>query len=157
MKTLLSLLFLLCALPLWSLSSQKPKPVNQGNQETRMLHKLLKMPEQELSALRQTIVRIEAMDPEEKERMRWRIGKLEQMQPERVNALRERFKAIDPETRAAMRKRWMEMAPELQRDWRDRLRDMAPEKRAEVFDEQGFLPAPGKRPNRPKPPIAKSE
>ena len=83
--------------------------------------------------------------------------KLEQMQPERVNALRERFKAIDPETRAAMRERWMEMAPELQRDWRDRLRDMAPEQRAEVFDEQGFLPVPAKRPNGPKPPKNKSE
>lgn len=157
MKTLLSLLFLLCAPPLWSQSFQKPEPINRGNQETRTLHKLLKMPEQELSALRQTIQRIEDMDPEEKERMRERIGKLEQMQPERVNALRERFKAIDPATRAVMRKRWMEMAPELQRDWRDRLRDMTPEQRAEVFDEQGFLPAPGKRPNGPKPPKTKSE
>jgi hypothetical protein len=157
MKTLTSLLFLFCALTLWSQSSQKPEPVSQGNQETRTLHKLLKMPEQELSALRLTIERIEAMDPEEKERMRGRIGKLDQLPPERLNALRERFKAIDPETRAAMRKRWMEMAPELQRDWRDRLRDMAPEKRAEVFDEQGFLPAPGKRPSGPKPPKGKSE
>ena len=157
MKTLLSLLFLLCALHLWSQSSLKPEPVNRGNQETRTLHKLLKMPEQELSALRQTIERIESMNSKEKERMRERIGKLEQMQPERVNALRERFKAIDPATRAAMRKRWMEMAPELQRDWRDRLRDMAPEQRAEVFNEQGFLPAPGKRPSGPKPPNAKSE
>jgi hypothetical protein len=157
MKTLTSLLFLFCALTLWSQSSQKPEPVSQGNQETRTLHKLLKMPEQELSALRLTIERIEAMDPEEKERMRGRIGKLDQLPPERLNALRERFKAIDPETRAAMRKRWMEMAPELQRDWRDRLRDMTPEERAEVFDEQGFLPAPGKRPSGPKPPKTKSE
>ena len=73
MKILLSLLFFLCALPLWSQSSQKPEPINRGNQETRTLHKLLKMPEQELSALRQTIERIEAMDSEEKERMRVRI------------------------------------------------------------------------------------
>ena len=157
MKTIIPLLFLLCALSLWSQSSQKPEPRSWGDQETRMLHNLLKMPDQDLSALRQTIERIEAMDAEEKERLRGRIGRLEQMTPERVDALRERFKAIDPETRAPMRDRWMEMAPEVQRDWRDKLRNMTPEERADVFEEEGFLPAPAKRPKGPKPPKTKSE
>ena len=150
MKTLIHILGLFYALPLLSQSSQKPEPRSWGNQETRMLHNLLKMPDQDLSALRQTIERIESMDAEEKERMRVRIGKLEQMTPERVDALRERFKAIDPETRAAMRDRWIEMAPEVQRKWRDKLRDMTPEERAEVFEEEGFLPSSGKRPKGPK-------
>ena len=115
------------------------------------------MKEEDLSALRQTIERIESMDAEEKESMRVRIGKLEQMPPERVDALRERFKAIDPETRADMRDLWMEMAPKVQQHWRDKLRNMTPEERADVFEEQGFLPAPGKRPKGPKPPKTKSE
>ena len=157
MKTLIPLLFMLCALPLWSQSAQKIEPRSRGNQVTPMLQNLLKMTDKDLSALRQTIERIESMDAEEKERMRARIGKLEQMPPERVDALRERFKAMDPETRAAMRKRWMEMMPEIQRDWRDRLRNMTPEERAEVFEKHGILPTPSKRPNWSIAPKAKSE
>lgn len=157
MKTLILLLIMLCALPLWSQSAQQTEPKSRGNQVSRMLQNLLKMTDADLSALRQTIERIESMDTEEKERMRGRIGKLEQMPPGRVDALRERFKSIDPETRAAMRKRWMEMMPEIQRDWRDRLQNMTPEERAEVFELEGFLPASGKRPKEPKPSKANSE
>jgi len=74
------------------------------------------------------------------------------MPPERIEAMRERFQAIDPETREAMRQRWMEMTPEARREWRHKLRAMSQEARAEVFEEQGFLPAPGKRPKGEKPP-----
>ena len=157
MKTLIPLLFILCAQPLCSQSAQQLEPRSRGNQESRILQNLLNMTDAELSALRQTIERIESMDAEEKERMRGRIGKLEQMPPERVDALRERFRAIDPETRTTMRHRWMEMSPEVQRDWRDKLRNMTPEERAEVFEEEGFLPAFGKRPKGPKPSKGTSE
>ena len=150
------LLFLLCALPLWSQSAQQTKPRSRGNQEIRMLQNMLKMTDADLSALRKTIERIESMDTKEKERMRGRIGELEQMPPERVDALRERFKAIDPETRAAMRKRWMQMEPEIQRDWRDRLRNMTPEERVDILKKHGILPTPSKRPNGSNAPKAKS-
>ena len=157
MKTLIPLFYLICALALWSQSAQKPEPRSEGNQESRILQNLLKMTHADLSALRQTIERIESMDAIEKERMRGRIGKLEQMPPEQLDALRKRFRAIDPETRKAMRYRWMEMSSEVQRDWRDRLRNMTPEERAEVLEKEGFLPASGKRPNGPKPSKANSE
>ena len=157
MKTLIPILFLLCALPLWSQSTQQPEPRSRGNQASRILQNLLKMTDADLSALRQTIERIESMDAEEKERMRGRIWKLEQMPAEQIDSLRERFRAIDPETRTAMRYRWMEMSQEVQRDWRDKLRNMTPEERAEVFEQEGFLPASGKRPKGPKPSKAKSE
>lgn len=151
MKTLILLLSLLGALSLSAESPKEPGAENHRKQETRMLHHLLQVPDEDLAALRQTIERIEQMSPEEKAQLRERIGKLEKMPPERIEAMRERFEAIDPEIRETMRRRWMEMTPAARREWRDKLRTMSHEERAQVFEEQGFLPAPGRRPNGPKP------
>lgn len=159
MKALLTALTLglLCALPLLADSPKAPKPAHDRGAESRMLHHLLKMQPEELAALRQTIERIERMTPEEKAQLRVRLGTLERMPPERIEAMRERFEAIDPETREAMRQRWMAMTPEARREWRQKLRAMSQEERSKVFEEQGFLPAPGKRPKEDKPPQTEDE
>lgn len=150
MKALIAALtlYLLGALPL--LAEPPPEPAAQNNRggETRMLRHLLEMQPEELAALRQTIERIERMSSEEKIQLRERLGKLEKMAPEHIDAMRKRFQSIAPETREAMRQRWLEMTPETRSEWRQKLRTMSREERAQVFEEQGFLPIPG---NGPKP------
>jgi len=154
MKTRHSLLVLacLCALPLSAQLPEGSASAPDQQKETRMLHHLLKMPPEELAALRQTIERIERMTPEEKALLRDRIARLEDMPPERIQAMRQRYQAIDPETRVSMRQRWLEMTPEARREWRQKLRELTHEERDQVFKEQGFLPAPGKPPKGDKPP-----
>ena len=134
-----------------------PRPPQDRQNETRMLHHLLKMEQQELTALRQTIERIERMTPEEKALLRERISKLDKMKPERLEAMRKHFDAIDPETRDAMHQRWLEMSSEERRNWRKKLRDTTVEERINLFKEQGFLPTPGKPPKGPRPPEPGSE
>lgn len=147
---------LLCAWPLLAKPPQgSGRPPESAQNETRMLQHLLAMDPQDLAKLRQTIERIEQMSPEEKALLRERIGKLEKMKPENVEAMRQRFQAIPEETRETMRQRWLEMTPDERRDWRQKLRNMSQEERAEVFKEQGFLPAPGGKQSkgeRPPPP-----
>ncbi len=162
MKTPLTILSisLLCTISLWADSppetAREPAhPAKNRHGETRMLHHLLQMEQEELVKLRQTIERIEQMTPEEKELLSERIGRLEKMKPGKVEAMRQHFKAIDPEVRDAMRQRWLEMTPEARQQWRQKLRKMPPEARAKVFEEHGFLPSPGKsskRKNPPRPP-----
>jgi hypothetical protein len=125
--------------------------------ETRMLQHLLQMPQSDLGKLRETIERIEQMTPEEKKLLSDRIGKLEKMEPDQIQAMRERYEAIDPATRESMRQRWLDMTPEERHEWRQKLRDMSPEARDELFKEQGFLPAPNKGPRGPKPPSPSEE
>lgn len=147
MKALIAALTLglLGALPLLADSAPQEQPDRGREAETRMLQHLLKMQPGELTALRQTIERIEQMTPEEKAQLRERLGRLENMPPERIETMRRRFKAIDPESREAMRQRWVSMTPSERHEWRQKLRTMSPEARTRMLEEQGFLPAPGKR------------
>ena len=124
-----------------------PRQPNNSRTETRLLQQLLKMEDQQLVNLRQTIEHIEQMTPEEKVEMRGRIGTIRKMPPEKVAAMRKQYKDIPKEQREAMRDRWLQMSPEARAEWRDKLRSMSREARQAAFREQGFLPPP---PNRDK-------
>lgn len=145
MKThIISGLLALTALTLVAEPPKEPRGLKDRGPETRMLQHLLEMDPAELRELRRTIERIEKMSPEEKRLLRERIGKLQNMPPDRVEAMRQRFEAIPEETREAMREKWFSMTPEERLEWRRKLRPMSREERAKVFEEQGFLPGPGK-------------
>lgn len=152
MKTTLLTRLALLGLCVLTLAAKPPEgaPLQNRPHETRMLHHLLQMEPEELTALRQTIERIERMAPEEKAHLLERIGKLDRMPPERLEALRERFEGIAPETRETMRRRWLEMTPEEHREWRQKLREMTPEQRAETLAEEGILPTWGDARKGPK-------
>lgn len=138
-------IILLCTCPLLGKPTPASPRADGGPQhETRMLLHLLKMEQDELAKLRKTVERIEQMSPEEKTLLRARIEKLEKMKPGRVEALRQRFEAIPEETREVMRQRWLVMTPDERRTWRKKLRQLSRQERAEVFEEQGFLPPRGK-------------
>lgn len=153
MKTLIAIvLILLNGLTLWANPPKDSQgPSESVQRETRMLQHFLKMEPADLVNLRQTIERIERMTPEEKEKLRKRIGKLDLMRPERVKAMRERFESIPQEKREAMRKRWLGLPPEERQEWHQKIRAMSPEERQEIFNEQGFLPTPGKAHKSKKP------
>jgi len=99
------------------------------------------MDDSELTQLRQTIERIEAMSEEERANMRKKLGKLQKMDPEKLQNLRDRIKSIPEEQRARMRQRWFEMSPRERQDWRSKLREMSPEDRASTMEAAGFLPS----------------
>lgn len=159
MKTVISFLSLtlVCLAPLCAESQRDARPSQDRHNETRMLHHLLEMDQADLTALRQTIERIERMTPEEKTLLRERISKLEKMKPERLEAMREHFEAIDPEVRDKMHKRWLEMSSDERRSWRKKLHDIPAEERINLFKEEGFLPTPGKSPKGPRPPRPAAE
>ena len=138
------------------------KPGGQsGRHETRMLSHLLKLDDEQLSKLRQTIERIEKMSPEERTALQERIQKMDGMDSEKVDAMRRRFEKIPKETRDAMRQRWLEMTPEERHEWHAKLRGMSPEERQTVLREQGFLPLPPKKrnkgPKNERPPLDEEE
>ena len=154
MKTVISFLSLtlVCLAPLCAEPRADARPPQDRKNETRMLHHLLEMEQADLTALRQTIERIERMTPDEKKLLRERITKLEKMKPERLEAMREHFDAIDPKVRDTMHKRWLEMTPEERRNWRKKLHDIPAEERINLFKAEVFLPTPGKPPKGPRPP-----
>lgn len=121
------------------------KQPDNSHTETRLLQQLLKMEDQQLANLRQTIEHIEQMTPEEKAQMRGRIGTIRKMPPEKVAAMRKQYKDIPKEEREAMRDRWLQMSPEARAEWREKLRSMSREERQAAFKEQGFLPPPPHR------------
>lgn len=116
--------------------------------ETRLLQHLLKMNDQELVNLRQTIERIEKMPPEEKAQLRERIGKFHKMPPEKIDAMRKKYETIPKEQRNAMRERWMKMSPEERTEWRKKLKEMSREERKAIFEEQGFMAPPPHKGNK---------
>jgi hypothetical protein len=120
--------------------SQEPESIIQAGKETRILHRLLEMDNEELTQLRQTIERIEKMSPEEKDQLRTRISAIQQMAPDRVDRLREKFKAIPLEQRNEMHARWMEMGPEEHAELHAKLKSMTLEERQAFLEEKGFLP-----------------
>ena len=132
----------LCCLSLNSLYANQPPPETDSppRHETRLLQHLLEMDNAELANLRATIERIENMPPEERALLRQRIGKLKKMDPERIDAMREKYRAIPAETRHAMRQRWMSMTPQERAEWRKKIGNMSREERSATFQEEGFLP-----------------
>ena len=131
-------------------NSERPKGP-PSDPQSRMLQHLLEMDSKELANLRLTIERIEKMTPEEKGQLRQRISKMHQMDPKRIEAMREKYKAIPEETRKNMRKRWMSMSTEERAEWRQKLSEMSPEERSAVFEKEGFLPSRGPK-NKKGPP-----
>ena len=120
--------------------AEQPEDAIRASKETRVLHRLLEMDDEELTQLRQTIDRIEKMSPEEKDELRKRIGAIHRMPPGKVDRLRKRFRAIPKEQRDAMHARWMEMSPEEHLELRSRLESMTIEERTALLKEKGFLP-----------------
>jgi hypothetical protein len=121
-------------------TTSEPESFILESKETRILHKLLEMEDEELASLRQTIEHIEKMSPEERARLRTRIGVIHRMPPEKVDRLRRKFRAIPEEQRDAMRTRWMEMSPEEHAELRSKLKEMTPEERQAFLLERGLLP-----------------
>lgn len=127
--------------------------------ESRVLLHLLSLETEELTELRQTIERIEAMPEDEKSRLRKRLQEMHRMDPRRLRDMRERFQNIPEAQRRAMRRRWLEMAPGERMEFRRQLRDMSPEERRAALEERGFPPLPrpprGREGDRPSagPPV----
>ena len=135
--------------------TEQPEDLIRASKETRILHRLLEMDDEELAQLRQTIDRIEKMSPEEKDELRNRIGAIHRMSPGKVDRLREKFKAIPKEQREAMRTRWMEMGPEEHAELHSRLKSMTAEERMALLKEKGFLLPP--LPEQHQEPLPKEE
>lgn len=128
--------------------------------ESRLLLQLLKMDHTQIQELRQTIERIDAMTPEEKETFTQRIQALHRLSRADVENLRKGYQAIPEAERKLMRDRWNAMPPETRKNWREQLEKMNPQARMETYKREGFLPTmrpKAKHDGYPKPLDTKQE
>lgn len=89
-----------------------------GADDMAMLDRLLAMPPEQLSRVRQALERIEAMEPEEREALRQRLRD---------------FRSISPEKRQEMREQWRDMSPE---ERREHIREMRERRWEKVLEEK---------------------
>ncbi len=150
------LLLCLSLLPLQETHAQHSKQhEHQNKPQGRLLMHLLKMDTAELTELRRTLERIEAMSPEEKKAFSKSVQRLQNMPPETAQKLHHGYHSIPPEQREAMLQRWREMTPEQRHEWRERMNALEPAERLKQIQKEGILPGPrygGKREGLPIPP-----
>ena len=93
------------------------------------LERLLQMSPDELRQLRETIARIEAMTPEERQEALEKIQDFRQLDRTRRDELRRRFREMPPAERRALLRYWASLSPSEARQERRKLRQMKPEQR----------------------------
>ena len=122
-----------------------PKQANPLPQESRLLLHLLNMDANQIQEIRETIQRIETMQPEEKQALAQRIQRLHDMPTKTLEDLRRGYASIPPEQRLAMRQRWSAMTDAERKLWREKMSTLTPQQRIELYKTQKFLPGHNNR------------
>ncbi len=110
-------------------STKDDKSASPEIKKMYMLEKLLDMPPEKLTELKQSIERIEAMSLEEKDALRKRISKFKKIDPAKQNEMRKAFENIPPQEREKLRKHWKDLTPEQRQAEATLIKNMTPAER----------------------------